>query len=249
MFDNVTMNDLSDIDLSIIRYVKNNPEKVSLMRVRDLAEACHVSPATIMRFIRKFGFDSFPSFKLSVKSSIVDKQEIEEAKRVDLITNAHFQHDIYQKINVATQQIIKSKIVYCVGLGSSGIMAEYMSQLLNSIGFTSISYKTAYLPILWNENIQSDESVIIMFSVSGETKELLPVARTLRNSKPFFISITNDKVNTLARSSNLNIPYFIQEDRLSFHVDLSSQMPVIYIIESIIKNLHKHRLETEKTIL
>lgn len=176
MFDKITMNDLSDIDLSIIQYVKNNPEKVTLMRVRDLSEACHVSPATVMRFINKFGFDSFPSFKLSVKSSIVQKQEIEEAKRVELITNAHFQHDIYQKINMATHQIINAKIVYCVGLESSGVMAEYMIQLLNSIGYTSIAYNSGYLPILWNENIQSKESVIIMFSVSGETKELIPIA-------------------------------------------------------------------------
>lgn len=249
MFNNVTLDDLSEIDLSIIRYVKNNPEKVSLMRVRDLAEACHVSPATIMRFINRFGFDSFPAFKLSVQSQLINKEEFTQAKTVELITNAHFEHDIYQKINVLTQQIIDAQIIYCVGLGSSGIMAEYMSQLLNSIGYTSISYQNAYLPILWNEKIKSEQSVIILFSVSGETKELLPVANRLKKAKPFFVSITNGKVNTLSKSSNLNIPYFIQEDRLAFHVDLSSQMPVLYIIENVIRNLHKHRIETEKTIL
>lgn len=45
----------SETDLQIANYISNNQESVAFMRVRELAEKTHVSPATIVRFTKKNG--------------------------------------------------------------------------------------------------------------------------------------------------------------------------------------------------
>lgn len=57
------MDKLSDVDLAIYRYIVSHDEKVPYMRVRELAAGACVSNSSVMRFIRKIGYDSFPDRK------------------------------------------------------------------------------------------------------------------------------------------------------------------------------------------
>jgi DNA-binding MurR/RpiR family transcriptional regulator len=54
---------LSGVDLAIYRFIVEHDEQIPYMRVRELARGAHVSNSSVMRFIRKIGYDSFPEFK------------------------------------------------------------------------------------------------------------------------------------------------------------------------------------------
>ena len=58
---------LSTVDMTIYRYIEQNNDKVIYMRVRDIAQGAHVSSSSVMRFIHKIGFNSFPEFKAYLK--------------------------------------------------------------------------------------------------------------------------------------------------------------------------------------
>lgn len=250
MFENVDINTLSDIDRSLIKYILNNLEIASLMRVRDLADAVHVSPSTVMRFLDHVEYDSFAALKVDIKQKLIDTKSLIDSKnlaKVNYTEHLNFDDDFESKIEELADRISEANITYLMGLGSSGIMADYCSRLLISIGYRCHVSKDGYLPILWNEQIFDHSNVILLFSTSGETKELMNVTKNLGDKRAFIASITNNNHNTIAVQSNLNIPYYITKDRLSFHVDLTSQMSVVYIIEALVRILHQRRIQSDKT--
>ena len=50
------LSSLSNVDMTIYRYVTQHQEQVVYMRVRDIAKNAHVSNSSVMRFIHKIGF-------------------------------------------------------------------------------------------------------------------------------------------------------------------------------------------------
>ena len=63
------LSSLSDVDMTIYSYVTQHQNEVIYMRVRDIAQNAHVSNSSVMRFIHKIGFSSFPAFKTYLKNS------------------------------------------------------------------------------------------------------------------------------------------------------------------------------------
>lgn len=251
MFDNLISDNLSEIDRSIIFYIINNPDLCSLMRVRDLAEATHVSPATIIRFVKRVGYDSFTALKVDIRKKLVEGN-LHTAHHLSQHSHhepMNFDADFDQKIDQLVKRLETSHVTYCVGLGSSGIMAEYCTRLLNTLGFVSLSSKDGHLPYFWSKDLKHQNNNLIVFSTSGETRELVGLVQNFGDRAPIFVtSITNHNTNSLASVSDLNISYYITPDRLSLHVDLTSQIPALYIIETIIRKLHANRINLTETL-
>lgn len=57
---------------NIAYYISNNFSKILHMNLEELADACYVSQATISRFCRFLGFESFTHFKLECQRSLRD---------------------------------------------------------------------------------------------------------------------------------------------------------------------------------
>lgn len=245
MFKEIDTLTLSEIDQQIISYVLNNLEKVSYMRVRDLALAVHVSPSTIMRFVERTGYETFSNFKYAVKKELEHRESLNDTvSHFSVSELLIFDENFESQLDTFVHKISTAKIVYCAGLGSSGIMADYFNRQISSLGYTVVSSKDGYLPFLWNPNLFNEQNLLVVFSSSGETQEILKMMKLMTGSKPFIISITNHRDNTLASLSDMNIPYFINDDHLMYHVTMTSQIPVMFIIESVARKLHKIRVES-----
>lgn len=246
MFNDLDFSTLSDIDASIVNYVMNNLETVSYMRVRDLADVVHVSPSTIMRFVERTGFESFSDFKYAIKA------EINRLNEMTRLSNEHsldkflkFSENFDKQISKLVSKISKSKVIYCAGLGNSGIMADYFNRLISSLGYMVVSSKDGYLPVLWNQDVFDKNNVLLIFSVSGETPEILKMISLFGSRHPYIVSVTNKQDNSLARLSDMNIPYFIEDERLMYHISMTSQLPLIYIIETLARRLHSLRIDSK----
>lgn len=57
---------------NIAYYISNNFSKITQMNLEELADACYVSQATISRFCRFLGFESFTHFKMECQRSLRD---------------------------------------------------------------------------------------------------------------------------------------------------------------------------------
>lgn len=242
MFDIQKLKTATELESEIAKFVSNNLEKVAYMRVRELANATHVSPATIVRFTQKMGFDSFPEMRLMLKHELSQRKEIlgQENSRRGLLPADIFPPDFDGKVELLVSKLKEAQLIHCLGLGASGIMAEYAANQLSTLGYRSFASTSAYFPYLApkNEPELVQREICLFFSVSGETMEVVQTARLIADSPIYSVGITNKETNTLAQLVNLDIYYDTSYDRLYYNADLSSQLPVVYLIETLIKRLY-----------
>lgn len=240
MFEHSPNIELTELDQLIYTFIREQPEAVSKMRIIDLAAAVHVSNTTVMRFIKKLNFASFYEFKhylsQEVKQNSLQDELIFQDVIADFLSEKTFQKELGKQIKEAAIAINTSQCVYCFGLGNSGIVADYFSRNLAGMGLNSYSIKESFSPYMLT-SIGYTDIMMVVFSVSGETKEILKILElSIFQDKPI-LSITLGETSTLAKLSTMNIPYFTKRQQLYFSVDFSSQVPALLISEMIVREL------------
>lgn len=227
---------LSDADEVLQNYIFRNLETVFTRSARDIAAQIPCSPSTVSRFVRKCGFDSYHDFQRYVKnevSQLAGKGMTDTISLEQIFVNQVFAENVLEQVETASALLKQSSFIYCVGMGSSGIMASYAARKFNTIGFKAMYSNEPYAPFL-STQMKEKNSTIIIFSSSGETAEIIEMVQLLKSSNNQIISITNTHDNTLARLSTINIPYYIENQRLPYNFDLSSQIPTVAIIEYLV---------------
>ena len=70
MFSEEMICSLNDLELEVYKYVVRNADKVCYMRIREFADAAHVSTSTILRFCKKAGCDGYAEFKIRLRQHL-----------------------------------------------------------------------------------------------------------------------------------------------------------------------------------
>ncbi|MEH7109697.1 MULTISPECIES: MurR/RpiR family transcriptional regulator [Bacillaceae] len=238
MFTNEMITSFNEIELSIYNYISQNMNKVVYMRIRELADETHVSTATILRFCRKINCEGFSEFKVKLK------MYLEENKTTTIKSSLHavmeffertLKGDIDDKISQAASLITEAENVIFIGIGSSGILAEYGARYFSSLGKFSLYIKDPMFPIHSQLRLNS---VTIALSVTGENSFTVTHLNQLKQEGSKIISITNNKLSTIANMSDLNIPYYVTEEFFD-HANITTQVPVVYILESLAREVFK----------
>ena len=238
MFSNDSIASFNELETSLYNYISQNMDKVAYMRIRELADETHVSTATILRFCRKLNCEGFSEFKVKLK------MYLEENKRTYIKSAQHsiveffertIKGDLDEKINEAAIQIQNAENVIFIGIGSSGILAEYGARYFSSLGKFSLYIKDPHFPI---HSKFRNNSVTIALSVSGENPFTVNHLNLLKQEGSNIISITNNKLSTIAKISNINIPYYVTEEYFE-EANITTQVPVVYIIESIARQIYR----------
>lgn len=180
----------SVVNKKIADYFLSHPQGVIQQTSSEIASAVGVSPASIVRFVKKIGFKGLDEVRVLLATQQAlkgDQKEIDPIIAVDdtlldmsekikvLIKDTA--DDTFLDINfdilqIAIEKIRKARTVYLFGIGASSLPAYDLFHKLNRsgkqssfvfdphIGIEMLSYATA-------------EDVVIAFSYSGDTKEIL----------------------------------------------------------------------------
>lgn len=241
MFHLDKLNELSPLDLSIAQYILSYPEKVAYMRIRELSEKTHTSPSSIMRFTKHVGFSSFPELRLYIRNYLEEQHNIltTDTYTEKFVNDQSFTPDFEQAIEHLAQAIDQAELIHCIGLGASGAVAEYAASHLKTLGYYSFVTKGSYFPYvsLKDERRKRATELCLLFSVSGETHELIQMAQVLKQAHVKTACITSNSASRLAQLADYRVTYDTSYDRIHFNADLSSQLPVIFIIETLIRKL------------
>lgn len=153
MFDVAKLKILNELDREIAKYILANLDKVAYMRVRELADATHVSPATIVRFTQKMGYTSFPELRMTAKQEVSKQKKIlsNESQSQRLLSDDVFPTDFDEKVERLVEKIVEADLIHCIGIGVSGIMAEYAARQLTTLGYCSFASTSPYFPYLTSE--------------------------------------------------------------------------------------------------
>ncbi len=243
MFNYEIIQSLNDLELLLYRYIMKNAEKVVYMRIRELSDEAHVSTTTILRFCKKVDCEGYSEFKVKLKMHIQKNEENKISDDTSIISDFFRKLDnseLDRKLNVVCDFIKEARNVIFIGTGTSGILCKYAARYFSSIGRFAMYIDDPYFPRNYK---MYEESVIIAISVSGETPTVIDHISNLKREHSTVISITNSENCTIAKISDLNISYYVQREKIGIS-DITTQIPVLYIIESIGKRLHNKAFDS-----
>ncbi len=238
MFSNQVLNQFSELDYEVYNFILKNSEKIPYMTIREFANEAHVSTTTITRFCRKVNCNGFSEFKIRFKmeqeSTKSIKQKFDSSSILDFFQRIETE-SFHKQLESIANIIAEKKQIIFLGIGNSGIIAEYASRYFCNIGIFATGINNPMFPI----NLEfPEESIIIILSVEGETDILIENSEIIKQCNSTVVSITNSKNSTLARISDYNISYYIQGERTDYKkmkVDITSQIPAVYIVEALAK--------------
>lgn len=196
-----------------------------------------MSTSTILRFCRKVNCEGFSEFKVRLKMHL-EEEKSTDLKNAQYTVSEFFERtlkgDIEKNIKNAAALINAADTVIFIGIGSSGILAEYGARYFSSLGKFSMYIKDPYFPI--HSNMRNN-SVTIALSVSGENNFTVTHLNQLKQEGSTIISITNHKHSTIAKISDVNISYYVTEEWYE-NANITTQVPVMYTLESMAREIY-----------
>ncbi|MDF9825413.1 DNA-binding MurR/RpiR family transcriptional regulator [Breznakia sp. PF5-3] len=237
MFRAEEIRSLNELELEVYNYITKHREEVLSMKIRELADAAHVSTTTVLRFCKKVGCDGYAEFKVRYKMELSKSEDIHDYNDIHLMLE-YFKRidseDFDEQLNVAAEMIREQHKVIFLGIGTSGILGKYGARFFSNIGKFSQHIDDPFYPIPTG---YYDDSVIIVLSVSGETEQTIDQIHQFKNTNSAIISITNTGTNTIAKMSDLNLSYYVPMDVVGDAINLTTQIPVLFMIETIAKKV------------
>lgn len=157
---------------------------------------------------------SLPPFSLDFHSHSDSKSSLDESSLLDLFKsqqshlNYFFKHlDLSQTLSF-TQTLLNSAAgggtIFFTGVGKSGFVANKISQTLVSLGIRSM-FLSPVDALHGDIGILTDRDVLVLFSKSGNTEELLRLVPCARAKGAFLIAVTSAGENLLKGCCNMNV--------------------------------------------
>ncbi|API89738.1 MULTISPECIES: MurR/RpiR family transcriptional regulator [Marinilactibacillus] len=236
-FGKLDFNELSETDRAIYHYMSSHSDKISYMRVREIANESHTSASSVMRFIRKLGFESFTEFRRQFKSPETETNDI--INGTNFLKPENFPRDIESKVLNIAQKMLECENIIFYGIGASGSVCEYAARRFATIGYNSYALTDHTYPI-FSKLKNTTDNMLVSLSVTGTTTEIVELVNGFKNKPDYTtVAVTSDANSTLARMSDYVIDYSIEVHRINKHEDLTSQIPCIFLIEALSEALRQ----------
>ncbi len=206
----------------IADFIIANPIMAFSLNANELAIETKTSPATVGRFSRKLGFDSFVDAKVQMtgmisvqtarntqsKSIFIEKNDSYKncAKKLmtqinDVCLSAMDLMD-YDGLEKAVAHLLSSENIYIAGIGASSMIAQDLYLKLVRLN-RRVHYSLDYHVNLLSTMAATSDDVLILFSYSGESKVIV---KSLQNAKKHgvpTIAISGSANSTLAKESDI----------------------------------------------
>ncbi|MDO5415940.1 MAG: MurR/RpiR family transcriptional regulator [Lachnospiraceae bacterium] len=236
MFSYEVLQSFNNLEMLVYSYIMEHKTEIQYMTIRELADAVHVSTSTVIRFCRKTGCDGYSEFRVQFKMYL--KQEKENRRKLagdgnlDEITNFFrtVSSTRYEELlDRAAEMIQGAKQVIFIGIGTSGILGKYGARYFSNLGKYSQHIEDPYYPIVTD----LEDTLVIALSESGETQEVIKLAGRFMNHGCRLLVITNGASCTLGKMADLCLTYYVQEVIVREEYSVTTQVPVLYILETL----------------
>jgi len=239
LFNHSAVASLNNLEMMVYNVVIKNRDKVMYMTIRELADAAGVSTTTVLRFCRKLECEGYSEFRVRFKLYLAQSEPQPAnfgASEIISFFKSVNNDEFDRLLDQATDIILASERIIFVGVGTSGSLAKYGARFFSNVGKFSNHVDDPYFPIT---NDMAKNALAIVLSVSGETEEILRFASQFSLHHCKVMSITSHEHSALAKLADFNLSWHIPQTRISGGYDLTTQIPVIYILETLGRKLAK----------
>lgn len=249
--------DFSFSERKIADYIINNTDIVYNLTASELADLTNTSPASIIRFSQRLGYEGFKELKISLAKEMPQK-DFNEDKIYEKITIHDSLNEIINKIAVGHINAIKNTIkltdekavmnaieaissarrINIYGVGGSSLVAQDLQYKLVRIDMPAYIYLDNHLQLVSAANITSSD-VAIAFSHSGKTIETYRALEISKQRGAKTISITKFGENPISNISDIKI-YTTEVEKTLRMGAIASRIAQLTIVDilfiGIIKN-------------
>lgn len=210
--------DFSAVNRKIADYFLSNSQGVVSKTSAEIAEAVGVSPASIVRFVKRLGFKGLDEVRVRLATERAVKGEQQEINPI--VAPEDTLPEMCEKINVlikgtaddtftdmdlaalqaAIDQIRGARMVYLFGIGASSLPAYDLFHKLNRAGKQASFVFDTHIGIEMLSYAAAGD-VVIAFSYSGHTKETILACEYAKSKGVNVILVTrnrSEKIRQLA---------------------------------------------------
>jgi len=195
---NKNYHQLNDNDHYIWNYISSHRQECEKLSIDELAQKCHVSRTTILRFSKRLGLKGYTELKVYLRLDNARCQYKETG--LESIYNSYrfFMETMKDKdLSGVISLLMNANKIYAYGTGSiqNHVVAELKRSFLEvgKLIFTIKSMNETYI----FEDVITPQDVIVVVSYSGENKTMLDFIKKLKVKNIPIIAITAKKNNTL----------------------------------------------------
>lgn len=243
---------LSKREKTVADYVKNEKDQIIYQTLQEISKNINVGEATILRFCYKIGFDGFQDLKLNIAK---EEPNFEQSPKGDYteqvttnitrsITETKAVLDM-KNLEAAVDLLVKGKRIVVYGIGASGNAAQELeSRLLRSGRMANAVIDNHFQ--LMTSSILNDQDVIIAFSLSGSTLELVDSLNMAKKNNVNIIAVTNHILSPVASLADVVLLTAGKESPMDGG-SLTGKISQLYIIDLLITgySLRDPRLTAE----
>lgn len=193
-------------DRALAQYILAHQAVCSASNCEQLAVACHVSRATLLRFCRKLGLDSFAELKYLLKAAPPTPSAAP--------TELHVQFEAYHRVidelvkrdyRDVCALLYKASTIYIYGTGNAQKSeAEEFKRIFLSVGKCVVDLFDMGEIAFAKQDFRPDDLFVII-SLSGETPAGIDIMREVASTSVGTLSITRWDNNTIARMCRNNL--------------------------------------------
>lgn len=242
--------------------ILRQPEMAIYASVNEVAAACGVSEATVMRFCRILGFRGFQDFKISLARELVvpaprPQEEVPGSGPANIVRNvfqtkrAALQDTLevmeMEGMEAACRLLLDSRQVLVVGIGGSGTAVAHAGDRFLLLGLNSRGY-TDFHFMLMAAALLTREDVVLAISDSGTTRETVETVKAARENGAKIVAITNNSLSPLSRESDLVLATAAQKTALPGEAN-SSLVCQVSIIDALFSLMFQARPEQSRETL
>lgn len=240
---------LTKSEKKIADFILKNYIDAQYMSITSLADECSVADATISRFCKTLGYQSYSAFKLALAkntddvASSINKTSNNTVTIEDSIiemANKLYSTDIIamkQSLDLINPETISQTVryfhnahnVYCFGQGGGGIIAkEAWSRFITATShFRYI--EDSHMQVIAS-SLCTPNDVILFFSYSGATTDVIDILSKAKERGAIIILVTHYPKSPAASYSNIVLLCGSQENPLNSG-SIAVRMAQLFIID------------------
>ena len=254
------MPSLNGLAAKIAQYFMNNLDNLKYLRVKQIADNCGVSEATITRFVKTLGYSSFYDFKIDVANYNTTQhhqklQDPNKANSQDQILGDITYNDDFEKIvakiksefistidvtinyvdlhelKKAITAISSAKTVSIYATGNSFLTAKHAYLRFSRIGKKCIAY-TEPSEMAVSASLLGKEDVAIGISYSGKSEPVRKAIQYAKEAGATTIVLTGPLNSVMQREADIKISS-VKREIDDFQISSFSRLSHIVILDII----------------
>ena len=223
-------NKLSEAELFLWNYITQNLSEIPSLSIIKLSELANVSTTTIVRTMKKKGYEGYTSFKHHLKEqsnmtlNFSNVEMVDEEIRRSIIKN---EQEVIRTLNMldtgtiedAIQKIYNAKRIVIFARGFSELIGEEMKTKFQLVDKYCELYTDPNIITTISKRLRKEDTVIFV-SLNGETEELVIAAQNCYDKEIGSLLITASKESRLLELVELSLIGFKSE--ISFFLIMKS---------------------------